>query len=363
MISRLELILVATVLLVPPALRAKGSSDGGAKPGKEPVVLVIVGSSGTEPAAPIAAAQAARWPLLKGAIRVVTASDPGASIGDGLPERIIDLREPARSNDSLGTRIRRLRHRLHGNLLELGMVGTGPDLLVSKEERKGRISVGIYVGPGVGGSGPSSLETTLNNTPDRFVARYLGPDDVRGGALAQFDLVVFPGGSGGGQAEGLGEKGREIVRRFVSEGGGYVGICAGCYLACENFSWSLKILDAKTRSSKWRRGVKELELGLQSEAAGLLGIEAPTVTVKYANGPVMEAAGSPDIPDFTTLAVFNTETAENETPPGIQIGTPAILTGTFGKGRVVGISPHPEQTEGLKEVVPKLIEWATASGN
>jgi hypothetical protein len=74
----------------------------------------------------------------------------------------------------------------------------------------------------------------------------------------------------------------------------------------------------------------------------------------------MEPAGSPDLPDYTTLATFKTETAENDTPKGIQIDSPAILTGTFGKGRVVGISPHPEQTEGLRDYVPRLAEWAVS---
>ncbi|MFM9148181.1 MAG: BPL-N domain-containing protein [Verrucomicrobiota bacterium] len=38
---------------------------------------------------------------------------------------------------------------------------------------------------------------------------------------------MFTGGSGSAEAEGLGVAGREEVRKFVREGGGYVGICAG----------------------------------------------------------------------------------------------------------------------------------------
>ncbi len=220
------------------------------------------------------------------------------------------------------------------------------------------VAVAIYTGPGVAGPGPGALKSTLDADPVRFSSRFLGPDELRAGVLAEFDLVVFPGGSGSKQAGGLGEEGREIVRRFVSEGGGYVGLCAGCYLACEGFSWSLKVLDAKTKSSKWRRGRKELALGVAAGAGELLGVSGESVVVKYANGPVMEPAGSPDLPDYTVLAVFNEEVAENETPVGIQVGSPAILTGSFGKGRVVGISPHPEQTVGFEGIVPRLILWA-----
>jgi len=228
----------------------------------------------------------------------------------------------------------------------------------SEGEKSPPLRVAIYTGPGVAGPGPGALKETLDAKPEQFSARFIGPVEVKAGALGEIDVVVFPGGSGGRQAEGLGSDGREIVKAFVREGGGYIGICAGCYLACENFSWSLKILDARTKSSKWRRGSKALELGVATGAREVLGIKEDTITVKYSNGPVMEPAGSPDLPDYVTLAVFDTETAENETPPGIQIGTPAILTGTYGKGRVVGISPHPEQTDGLKEIVPRLIGWS-----
>lgn len=220
------------------------------------------------------------------------------------------------------------------------------------------IDVAIYRGPGVGGSGPAAILKTLTERPSEFTARFVTPEEIRAGILREFDAVIFPGGSGSRQAEGLGGDGREVVREFVRNGGGYLGICAGCYLACENYSWSLKILDAKTKSQKWKRGTKVLELGFTEEAKPLLDLQ--TAGVKYANGPVMEPAGSPDLPDFTTLAIFKTETAENDTPAGIQVNSPAILSGTFGKGRVVGVSPHPEQSEGLEHVVPRLLRWSVA---
>lgn len=31
----------------------------------------------------------------------------------------------------------------------------------------------------------------------------------------------------------LGEKGLDVIRDFVAEGGGYIGICAGAYLAAQ----------------------------------------------------------------------------------------------------------------------------------
>ena len=64
----------------------------------------------------------------------------------------------------------------------------------------------------------------------------------------------FSGGSGSRQANTIGLAGRENVQRFVKAGGGYVGICAGAYLACAGFNWGIGILNAKTPSSLWERG-------------------------------------------------------------------------------------------------------------
>ena len=153
--------------------------------------------------------------------------------------------------------------------------------------------------------------------------------------------------------------GRMKVREFISDGGAYVGICAGCYLACENFSWSLKILDAKTISGKWMRGHADLELEFSSNfPTPEMNVKLPNPKIFYANGPVMKAAHSDAIPDFETIAFFKTETAQNGTPKGIQKGSPAIMRSKFGKGRVVGISPHPELSDGLRDVLPALLNWS-----
>ena len=76
---------------------------------------------------------------------------------------------------------------------------------------------------------------------DGILVRPIHPADIREGALDQFDLVLFPGGSGSKQAEGLNKAGREDVKKFVRKGGGYIGICAGSYLATSHYKWSLGV--------------------------------------------------------------------------------------------------------------------------
>jgi glutamine amidotransferase-like uncharacterized protein len=174
--------------------------------------------------------------------------------------------------------------------------------------------------------------------------------------------IIFTGGSGSKQSKALGEDGLKKVRGFVEEGGGYVGICAGAYLACEGFSWGLKVLDAKTVSPKWKRGVGEVKLEFTARGKDILGFKAgQPVAIRYANGPIYAAANAEGIPDFEPLAFFRSELAENGSPVGAMVNSPAMVGGSFGKGRVLCSSPHPEQTSGMDAWLEQAVRWVAAA--
>jgi hypothetical protein len=235
------------------------------------------------------------------------------------------------------------------------------DQEVSKTGRPVRVA--LYHGPGTGGKGPPNLLKRLN-CPPQFTITNLSPEQVRGGALTNYDVVIFAGGSAGKQAEAIGEAGLEAVRRFVEQGGGYIGICAGAYLAtCGSSSTRLNLIDAVTVSPKWKRGSGNVEVELTDAGLAIMGAPTGRFSVHYENGPIVKPAGREDLPDYEPLAWFRTELAQNDTPLGIMVNSPAVFTGQFGRGRVVCISPHPEQTDGLDHLVPRLISWAAADSS
>jgi len=49
-----------------------------------------------------------------------------------------------------------------------------------------------------------------------------------------FDVVVFPGGSGNGQAAAVGAQGLAALRSFVAGGNGYIGTCGGAFLGLQH---------------------------------------------------------------------------------------------------------------------------------
>jgi glutamine amidotransferase-like uncharacterized protein len=199
------------------------------------------------------------------------------------------------------------------------------------------------------------VEAILGQTADIKVTRLKGADIANGG-LQGYDLVMFTGGSGSAEAAGLGEKGREEVRDFVRHGGGYVGICAGAYLACSGFEWGLGVLNAKTVSPKWRRGQGEVKIDGQA-----FGEKLADRGVRYANGPIIKADVRKDLPDFEVLVTFRSELALNDTPVGVMVNAPAMVQSTFGLGRVFTSSPHPEQTAGLEPLVEQAVRWTARS--
>ena len=218
------------------------------------------------------------------------------------------------------------------------------------------IKVALYKGPGTGGKGPPAMIQVFNatNAPTSLVE--VSPDDIRAGALTNYDVVIFGGGSGSAEAKAIGEEGRAEVTKFVANGGGYVGICAGAYLATANYPWSLKIINARTLSPKWQRGRATLKMELTPPGAEILG-GATNVDVVYHQGPIVGPAGVTNLPPYETLAYFRTEVSSNNTPVGIMINSPAIFAGQYQAGKVVCISPHPEQTEGLEYIVPQAVSW------
>lgn len=232
---------------------------------------------------------------------------------------------------------------------------------LSAKEKGEILRVALFADEGAGAEGVATVAEQLRASGIEAVQ--VTGEEIAGGILSEFHVVVFPGGSASAQSRALGAQGRENVRDFVGEGNGYIGICAGAYLACSDFSWGVGVLAAKTVSPKWQRGVGIVEMEVTAAGEDLTGLEPKVHEVYYENGPVIAPQEDGDIPPFETVAYFRSELAENETPQGIMIDSPAIARGFFGKGRVVISSPHPERTDSMDgSFVPAAVRWAAGAG-
>ncbi|TWU49060.1 BPL-N domain-containing protein [Rubripirellula reticaptiva] len=222
------------------------------------------------------------------------------------------------------------------------------------------VCVGVYIDEGAGPS-VNDLLSVLGNFKGVSVTR-LTADDIRSGKLAELDLVMHPGGSGSAQGRHLGDNGREAIRNFVQDGGGFVGICAGAYFATSHYPWSLNILDAKVVDTKhWNRGNGTVDIALTDAGNRLLRTKVQKLAIHYAQGPLLAPGNRPDIEDYQIVAAFETEIAKNGAPVGVMKGTTAIAEGKYGSGCVICFSPHPEMTSGLEPWVRFAIDHVKRS--
>ncbi|XP_076450062.1 uncharacterized protein TC_0305-like isoform X2 [Babylonia areolata] len=91
----------------------------------------------------------------------------------------------------------------------------------------------LYRGPGTTSSGYNHMHHSLSRCLDHTVLP-IGPDDIIEGQWRdKCAAIVFGGGYADGFVRALGGQGARRIKDYVSNGGTYVGVCAGAYLASQ----------------------------------------------------------------------------------------------------------------------------------
>jgi len=191
-------------------------------------------------------------------------------------------------------------------------------------------------------------------------------EDIKNGGLSKCDVLLVSGGSGKLMAEALELDGRQAVREFVKGGGGYVGICAGAFLATDRHAYSLALVDAEPLAddreipqlgsvSMAVRGEGIVTMELTDAGRRVLGDLRGLLGVRYAGGPVFSTDWTDNFPKYVALATYRTELVRREPQRGTMVQTPAVIAGSFGDGHIILFSPHPEMTQGLESLVRQAV--------
>lgn len=220
------------------------------------------------------------------------------------------------------------------------------------------VRVAIYDHSDGSATGPKDLMRILSKESGFDCVR-LHPDKIRGNTLNAFQLLIVPGGSGSLQSKKLGEAGRKAIRDFVSRGGGYLGICAGSYLASSQYPWSLHLIDAHIWDRvHWARGTGKIDLELTADGREAMQADTERVSCYYGQGPLFLPGSDPVLPAYETLASYQSDISPKNLPFDHMLDTHAIIRSEFGAGRVVCISPHPEKSGGPEWIVLSTAKWA-----
>jgi glutamine amidotransferase-like uncharacterized protein len=240
-------------------------------------------------------------------------------------------------------------------LLTLSLSAAPP--LASAEAAKMRVA--FYVDKGASASSQQEFKREFAHGDDIDCTNVYG-EDIRNGTLKNFDALVVPGGSAGMEARSMGTEAREEVRRFVKDGGIYMGVCAGAYLASRQSDSYLGLLPLRTLdSSHWYRVSDGVRVDVELTPLGMevFGLSQRAVRIVYENGPIFALPETPPDQSFAVLGTFRSEVVASDGEPGVMIGAPASILCRYGRGIVLILSPHPEATPGLKLIELHALHW------
>lgn len=221
-----------------------------------------------------------------------------------------------------------------------------------------KIKVALFVDNGADAS--EFKKEFRRSNDDSITYQVVNGDDIRNGALDNFDALLVPGGSASQEARSMGAEARENVCRFVKEGGVYMGVCAGAYLSSRQAVHDLGFLPLKTLDpDHWYRVDDGTLVDVELTPTGMevFCIDKSNIRVIYENGPIFGPPIEQPDPSFTVLGFFRSEVVADGGERGVMRGAPAIVLSRYGRGIVLAISPHFEETPGLKQVQLHALRW------
>ncbi len=187
------------------------------------------------------------------------------------------------------------------------------------------VRVAIYDGGGILPSSKDALDNMFAWM--RTNVGHVNETSIREGALADYDILVIPGG--GGFEAFLQNEGMDAICQFVEDGGSYFGICGGATFATDV---GLRLYNGTYHSCVAGIGqfLMEMNVNRSSTSPDLSG-EPESYSIFYWNsGYFSSESMSGTIPIVTY--------PDNDLP--------CMIAFKYGAGTVFLSSPHPEYEEG-----------------
>jgi len=204
---------------------------------------------------------------------------------------------------------------------------------------EGTPKVALYNDEGVWLEGVSSIRCMFEWM--NASVTYVNASDIKNGILEDFDLLCIPGGWSWDYYRSLGTLGESKILDFVSNGGGYIGICAGAYFACDYIVWEgnrynyplglfpghgdgpLEAVPWPTYNMTW--------INMVNRTHPITKSLPERMWILYYGGPTFHPYEGTDV---TILGRYDVNGQQ-----------PAIVATQYGLGRVFLSGPHPEIEE------------------
>ena len=186
---------------------------------------------------------------------------------------------------------------------------------------------------------------------------------IRAGALDGVDVLVMPGGRSVSEAQALGAEGREKVRKFIREGGSYIGACAGCCLLMQPSKCHPDMLGILPWTFGPAGGHADMLVEFDANGAAYTGVKKGSYRLRYAEGPVpVPSKNSDPLADMKVVATYASDINSFSSKPREPFtGKPAAFAGTYGKGRIFTTAVHPESDVEDHDILRKAFKFLTGA--
>lgn len=204
----------------------------------------------------------------------------------------------------------------------------------------------IYKGPG--SCEPSSITSGCSDASAviakmaGFKPIFVGVEGVQDPSLLKKAKVwIQPGGRARIQVQKMSSLLKEQIRTFVNNGGGYVGFCAGGFLATEHFGWVDTNPDNSFEADALGllKGNSRYFDEYDSELNDFLMAKILPVKWEGANRQIYWELGPYFDSSTTSTAGYEVTAYYPPTPKGTKAMS---VRGMFGKGKVYVTAVHPE---------------------
>lgn len=220
------------------------------------------------------------------------------------------------------------------------------------------MSVALFVDKGASTPAKKNFKRLLSNSD--FSWKTVEGSDIENGCLKRYDALIVPGGSAEKEARSMGREAREEVRRFVREGGIYLGVCAGAYLSSKAKDNDLGLIPVSTLDQEhWFRTANgtDVKVELTERGTEVFGLDRKNLEILYENGPIFGQPFEGSTEPITPLGYYRSEVVAEGGKRGVMLGAPIGFLAHYGSGTVLALSPHPEKTPHLGHILMHAVKW------
>lgn len=190
--------------------------------------------------------------------------------------------------------------------------------------------------------------------------------------LPSIDALLITGGRGTPYIQRLGDRGQQLIRKFVNDGGVYLGFSAGAYIASKQLEFAigtsyekiaehnLKLFDGKAIGPVFNNN----KFAYQSEE----GAEAVSISGEITNNELVSVyfnGGCAFVEDVGSQQKIEVLATYEDHPKK----SPAIIECQVGKGKAILSGIHPEynidrvRSAGREDVFKVLSDYSNKSFN